>query len=67
MYAFYKSEDGKLYKAYENSGDWQIVCSDGKERWFSIWSKDITGSLVNAFSRASGVELNIGSINIVQQ
>ena len=41
-----------LAKAYEQGDDWQVITSDGKEYWFSVWQADKKASLVNALVKA---------------
>jgi hypothetical protein len=64
MNAFYS--DGKtLIKAYANGNDWQLIDSDGNERWFSIWHADKYASLVRAFHDFLGKDGKFASSNIV--
>ncbi len=41
-----------LAKAYDQGADWQVLTSDGKEYWFSVWQADYKGSLENALLAA---------------
>ena len=41
-----------LAKAYDHGTDWQILTSDGKEYWFSVWQADHKASLENALLSA---------------
>ena len=49
MIAFHA--DGKnCVKAYlHGTTDWQLIDDKGNERWFSVWSNDVKGSLQYAF------------------
>lgn len=39
-----------LAKAYDQGDDWQVLTSDGKEYWFSVWQTDKKSSLIRALS-----------------
>ena len=41
-----------LAKAYDQGTDWQVLTSDGKEYWFSVWQADQKASLENALLSA---------------
>lgn len=62
MFAFLKTENGYLLKAYEHGDDWQIMVIDPRgvkvcERWCTIWRDENhypgakRASLEHAFSR----------------
>lgn len=55
MYAFVcPANSTLLIKAFDRDGDWQVLTSEGKEFWCSIWTQDRAASLLNAFNRACG-------------
>lgn len=39
-------------KAYDMGSDWQVLTSDGKEYWSSVWQADKMASLYAALSKA---------------
>lgn len=64
MYAFYS--DGQVtIKAYTDGSDWQLIDSNKKERWFSIWQNNVNESLLNAFSKYLSKEIKASEINKV--
>ena len=54
MNAFIKTEHG-IFKAYRRGSDWEII-GPKFERWFSVWSNDVLGSLQRAFDSVPGHE-----------
>lgn len=50
MIAFYKTEEGKIVKFFDQGNDWQVKDSE-VERWFSQWSNDRKGSLISAATK----------------
>ena len=55
-------------KAYDMGTDWQVLTSDGKEYWTSVWQADKKASLYAALSKACKldfVEFNEKEIVIV--
>lgn len=57
MIAFY-SNGTNCIKAYLHSNtDWKLIDDTGKERWYSVWSNDVKGSLHNAFNKFLGKEI----------
>jgi len=52
MNAFIKTENG-LFKVYRHGLDWQVISPDF-ERWFSVWQRDILGSLMRALDSVPG-------------
>lgn len=56
MIAFY-SNGKNCVKAYFHGTDWQLIDDNGKERWFSVWSTDVKGSLHRAFISFLGFEV----------
>ena len=64
MKAFYRV-DNLLIKAYDQGDDWQLIDSDGNERWFSVWHADKYASLVRAFHDFLGKDGKFASSNIV--
>lgn len=64
MYAFY-SDSKTIIKAYLHGNDWQLLDSDGMERWFSVWQDDKYASLCRAFHDFLGKDGKFASANIV--
>ena len=58
MSGFVRSQTDTLYKAYYHGTDWQIIGSDGSERWYSVWGHDRIGSLYNALQKAANMPHN---------
>jgi hypothetical protein len=52
MNAFIKTEQG-LFKVYRQGDEWQVL-GPKFERWFSIWSSDVIGSLHRALDSVPG-------------
>ena len=60
MFAFYKDQN-KVYKLYDHHDDWQVIYKEGdtnRERWFSVWQNDKTGSAHNAMMSCVGANYN---------
>lgn len=51
MFAFIRI-GSYLAKAYDMGSDWQILTSDGREYWSSVWQSDKKSSLYAAFAKA---------------
>lgn len=78
MYAFMKTANNYLIKAYDHGDDWQVVLVDPNrttvcERWVSLWKDENhypgarRASLEKAFSRGcdqAGAEFNADAIHV---
>ncbi len=62
MNAFIKTEQG-LFKAYRRGCDWQVI-GPNFERWFSVWTADVKGSLLRALDTAPGTDRTIQIITL---
>ena len=51
MKAFIRIGD-YVAKAYDQGTDWQVLTSNGKEYWFSVWQANQKSSLENALLSA---------------
>ena len=55
MRAFLRKENGYLIKVFEHKNDWQVIDSNGRERWRTIWThydrgyNDSLESAINVF------------------
>ena len=54
MNAFVRTDKG-LFKVYRKGSDWQVI-GPHFERWFSVWSADVMGSLVRALDSTPGID-----------
>ena len=62
MNAFIKTEKG-LFKVYKQGSDWQVI-GPQFERWFSVWSTDISGSLDRAIESVPGLNRQIQIVSL---
>ena len=62
MNAFIRTEQG-LFKVYRHGTDWQIV-GPRFERWFSVWSRDVTGSLMRAIDAVPGTDRTVEIVKL---
>ena len=63
MNAFIKTEYG-LFKVYRNGSDWQVLGPNGFERWFSVWSQNVSASLYNALDSVPGTDRDIVIVSL---
>lgn len=64
MNAFVKTENG-LFKVYRHENEWEII-GPKFERWFSVWSFDVAGSLNRALDAVPGVNRSVEIISYNQ-
>lgn len=62
MNAFIKTEKG-LFKVYRHESDWQVI-GPQFERWFSVWSNDVAGSLDRALASVPGLDRQIEIVSL---
>lgn len=62
MNAFINTDSG-LFKVYRHGDDWQII-GPRFERWFSVWSADVQGSIDRAIDSVPGANRVIHIIHL---
>lgn len=62
MNAFIKTENG-LFKVYKRDQNWQVI-GPKFERWFSVWSADVLGSLRRAIDAVPGTNRTVEIVKL---
>lgn len=62
MNAFCRTDTG-LYKVYRHGADWQVI-GPHYEKWYSVWSADVVGSLMRAINSIPGSEKTVEIIGL---
>jgi len=65
MNAFIRTDRG-LFKAYRRGFDWQIV-GPQFERWFSVWQRDVLGSLMRALDSVPGHDRAVEIVSLKEE